>query len=43
MKIITDEVIKKDIAGYWQRIQKVKKKLACLPVTADTWKERKRL
>lgn len=43
MGIITDEVIRNDIAKFEQRIQVARDKLAVLPPTAGTWQARKKL
>lgn len=40
---ITDDLIKADIAGFKLRIGEARAKLAALPATANTWKDRKRL
>ena len=40
---LTNEAIRADIAGYRDRIQQAKNKLAGLPASAGTWAARKRL
>ena len=40
---LTDEMILSDIAGYEQKIEMAKKKMAELPESAVSWLERKKL
>ena len=40
---LTDEMIRSDIAGYEQRIETAQEKLAELPDSAASWKERKKI
>ena len=41
--ILTNDMILDDIAGFKQRIQTARKKLAALPATAIDWKEHKKI
>lgn len=41
--VLTKDGILKDIEGYNQRIEGARLKLSALPVTADTWKVRKKV
>ena len=41
--IITYDELKKDLEGFYIRLQKARDKLAALPTTTETWQERKKL
>lgn len=43
MKLLTDDELKEDLQGFYDRLQDARNKLSELPETAGTWKERKKL